>query len=65
MYWAKKNGIEIDTAVFFVNLAIEDMVKTRFNPGDPVAIYDSAESGISPLMVIPRTTQKIEEEIRR
>ena len=65
MYWAKKNGIEIDTAVFFVNLAIEDMLKTRFNPGDPVAIYDSAKSGISPLMVIPRTTQKIEEEIRR
>ena len=23
MYWVKTNGIEIDTAVFFVNLAIE------------------------------------------
>ena len=23
MYWAKKNGIEIDTPVFFVKLAIE------------------------------------------
>ena len=28
-------------------------------------MYESAESGISPLMVIPRTTQEIEEEIRR
>ena len=41
------------------------MVKTKFNPGGPVAMYESAESGISPLMVIPRTTQEIEEEIRR
>ena len=26
MYWANKNGIEIDTAVFFIKLAIEEMV---------------------------------------
>ena len=26
---------------------------------------ESADSGISPLMVIPRTTQEIEEDIRR
>ena len=65
MYWAKTNGIEIDTAVFFVNLAIEYMVKTKFNPGGPVTMYESAESGISPLMVIPITKQDIEEYIRR
>ena len=41
------------------------MAKTKFNPGDSVAMYESSESGISPLMVIPRTTQEIEEEIRR
>ena len=41
------------------------MVETKFNPGGPVAMYESAESGILPLMVIPRTTQEIEEEIRR
>ena len=57
MYWAKKNGIEIDAVIFFVKLAIEYMVKTKFNPGGPVAMYESAESGISPLMVIPRTTK--------
>ena len=28
-------------------------------------MYESEESGISPFMVIPRTTQEIEEEIRR
>ena len=60
----EKNGIEIDTAVFFVKLKIEEMVK-KINPGDPAAMYESAESGISPLMVIPRTTQEIEEDIRR
>ena len=61
MYWANTNGIEIDTAVFFVKLAIEEMVKTRFNPGGSVAMYESAESGISPLMVIPRNTREIKE----
>ena len=65
MYWANTNGIEIYTAVFFVNLAINDMVKTKFNSGGPVTIYEREESGISPFMVIPRTTQKIEEEIWR
>ena len=47
--WARDNGIEIDTSVFFVKLAIEEIVKTKFNPGGPVAVYESAESGISPL----------------
>ena len=61
MYWAKKNGIEIDTAILFVNLEMKEMVKTKFNPGSPVEMYESAEIEISPLMVIPRTTQEIEE----
>ena len=60
MYWAKTNGIEIDTAIFFVKLAIEEMVKKKFNQGGPVAMYAISENGISPLMVIPRTTQEIE-----
>ena len=59
MYWANKNGIEIDTDVFFAKLEIEEMVKTKFNPGGPVEMYESEGSGISPLMVIPRTTQEI------
>ena len=57
MYWAKTNVIEIDTAVFSVKLEIGEMVKTKFNPGGPVEMYESVESGISPMMVIPRTTQ--------
>ena len=61
MYWAKTNEIEIYTAVFFFKLKIEDMVNTKFNPGGLVTMYESAESGISPLMVITRTTQEIEE----
>ena len=65
MYWDKKNEINIETAVLFVKLKIEDMVKTKFNPGGPAVIHESAESEISPLMVIPRTTQEIEEYIRR
>ena len=61
MYWTKTNGIKIDTAVLFVKLAIEEMVKTKFNPGGPVEMYESTEIGISPLVMIPRTTQKIKE----
>ena len=63
MYWAKINEIEIDKAVLFFNLEIEDMINTKFNPWGPVAMYESAESEISPLMVITRTIQNIEEEI--
>ena len=65
VYWSRTNGIKIDTDLFFVKLEIEEMVKIKFNPGGPVAIYGSSESGISPFMAIPRTTQEIEEEIRR
>ena len=61
MYWAKTNGNEIDTALLFVKLAIEEMVKKNSTQEAPVAMYESAESGISLLMVIPRTTQEIEE----
>ena len=61
VHWAKKNGINIATAVVYVKLAIEEMEKTIIKPGRPVEMYESAESGISPLMVIPRTTQEIEE----
>ena len=42
MYWAKTNGIEIDTSLFFVKLATEEMIKKTFNPGGPVAMYESA-----------------------
>ena len=42
MYWAKTNVIEIDAAVLFVKLEIEEMVKTKFNLGGPVAMYESA-----------------------
>ena len=41
------------------------MAKTKLNPGGPLEMYKSAESGISPLMTTPRTTQEIEEYIRR
>ena len=59
MYWSKKNGIDIDTAVLFVKLSIKEVINTKFNPGGPVEMYEREESGISPLTVIPRTTQEI------
>ena len=65
VYCKKTNIIEIDTAVLFVNMEIEDTVNTKFNPGGPVAMCESTVSGISTLTVITRTTQEIEEEIRR
>ena len=39
MYWAKTNDFEVDTEVFFVKMAIEEMVKTKFNIGCPVEMY--------------------------
>ena len=65
MYWSKTNENDIDTAVFFVKLKMEETIKTKFNPEGPVTMYESTESGISPLMVIPMTSQEIEEDIRR
>ena len=35
MYWAKTNGIEIDTAVFFVKLELEKNDKNKIQPGRP------------------------------
>ena len=60
IFWAKTNGIYIETVIFFLNMTIEEMVKTNFNQGDPVEMHESAESGISPLLVISKTTQEIE-----
>ena len=57
VYWAKTNGIDIDTAVLFVKLAVGEMVKTKFKPGGPVEMYESTESRFSQFMVIPSTTQ--------
>ena len=65
MYWSEMNGIDIYTAGFFVKLEIKDMVKTMFNPGGPVVMYESVKSGASPLLVIPRTTQEFEGDIQR
>ena len=42
MYWANKNVIKIDTAVLFVKLKIEDMVKKKTNPGGPVGMNENA-----------------------
>ena len=43
IYWAKINGIEIDTAVLFFKLSIEEMVKTNFTQGGPVAMYKRSQ----------------------
>ena len=42
IYWAKTNGIKIDTAVFFVKLEIKETTKTKFNPGGLVEMYESS-----------------------
>ena len=40
MYWSKTNVIEVNTAVLFFKLAIQEMVKTKFNPGGLVARFE-------------------------
>ena len=32
MYWANTKGVDINTAVLFFELAINEMVKIKFNP---------------------------------
>ena len=61
MYWAKTNGIEIDTAVFFVKIVFEDMVQKERTQEDRWQCIKVWKVRFH----IPRTTQKAEEEIRR
>ena len=58
--WARTQGVEIDRGVFFEQKTIEDIVNLRFNPGQGVAQFKSAERGLSLLICRTRTPEEIE-----
>ena len=58
--WARSQGVEIDRGVFFEQKSIEDIVNLRFNPGQGVAQFKSAERGLSLLICRTRTPEEIE-----
>lgn len=58
--WARSNGVEIDRGIYFEQKTVEDIVNMRFNPGQGVAQFKSAEKGLSLLICRSRTPEEIE-----
>ncbi len=59
--WARANGVEIDRGVYFEQKSVEDIVNLRFNPGQGVTQFKSAERGLSLLICCTRTPEEIEQ----
>ena len=51
--WTRIKRITIEKAILFLKLTLEDMIKRKFTPGGLVAIFESAENEINPLMILP------------
>ena len=58
--WARDNGVELDRGIYFEQKSVEDIVNLRFNPGQGVAQFKSAERGLSLLICRTRTPEEIE-----
>ena len=58
--WARSHGVELDRGIYFEQKTIEDIVNLRFNPGQGVAQFKSAEKGLSLLICRSRTPDEIE-----
>ena len=65
--WAKKHGVvgELQQALDLAKANVEALVGIHPNPGGGVAIHQSAEKGVSILMVRPRTAAQREEQKNR
>jgi hypothetical protein len=48
--WCRTHIMERDKSIFLKQQFLDDLVKLRFNPGGPVAQYESADKGISMLV---------------
>ncbi len=57
--WARAQGVTLDRGVFFEQMSMEDIVSLRFNPGQGVAQFKSAERGLSLLICRSRTPEEI------
>ena len=51
--WCRSRHIERDKSIYLTAKFFEDLVALRFNPGGPVAQYESAARGISMLVHQP------------
>lgn len=58
--WARAQGVELDRGIYFEQKTVEDIVSLRFNPGQGVAQFKSAEKGLSLLICRSRTPEEIE-----
>lgn len=68
--WADKHSVRLDKRVYFSDKFLEALVKMKLNPGACVAVYESCDEGLSPLVCRPLSAAAIEvlrrnEEARR
>ena len=56
--------ITIEKAILFLELKLEDMINLRFTTRVSVAVFESADNGTTPLMVLPWGDRVVEEEAR-
>jgi len=61
--WCRSRHIERDKSIYLTAKFFEDLVALRFNPGGPVAQYESAARGIS--MISCRSLSAVEAETQR
>ena len=61
--WAKAKGIAIHKGFHLSKTALDDLVDLKFNPGGAVAVYESAEMGISLLLCLPKNSAEVEQEL--
>jgi hypothetical protein len=61
--YGRTRHIEWDKSIYLKNPFFDDLIKLRFNPGGPVAQYDSAHKGIS--LLACRSLTAVEQEYQR
>ena len=45
--------ITIEKAVLFLKVILEDMINIRFTTGGSVAVFESANNSMTPIMLLP------------
>ena len=58
--FASDNGLQIDKSAYLTDAVLESIVKLNFNPGVGIAVFETASSGLSPLVCRPWTATAVE-----
>ena len=53
--------IIIEKEIFFLKLSLDDIIKLGFTPGGSGVVFESLDSGITPLMVLTWGARAVEE----